>query len=93
MINNLTNPGVDPVEGDLVEAIDGDNKVTYQFHVPVDDEASARSARDQALAATDAIPSDHSKLAEIMQYRQELRDWPHKADGGFPDISKIQQHP
>lgn len=56
-------------------------------------EERARSARDQALAATDATPADHSKLSEIMQYRQELRDWPHKADGGFPDISKMPQHP
>ena len=94
-IENLTNPGVDPVEGDIVKVTVKDATVTHQYHEPVvpDLEHQARLARDGALAATDATPADHSKLSEIMAYRQELRDWPHKAGGGWPDISKMPQHP
>ena len=92
MINNITNPNADPVEGDIVESVDGGNVVRYQFHEPAAPSAEdARSVRDQALTGSDATPADHSQFAEIMAYRQSLRDWPQTAD--FPDITKLPQHP
>ena len=56
-------------------------------------EERARAARDDDLQRTDWVVAvaDHSQFAEIMAYRQALRDWPQTGD--FPDISKLPQHP
>ena len=95
LINNLTNPGADPVEGDWVEyRTDSGARIKKAFHVPgeptaEDIAASARHWRDQELKATDWIVpvTDHPQHAAYTTYRQALRDWPSTAD--FPDTKPV----
>ena len=90
-IINHTNPGADPVEGDLVEyETFGGARIKKTFHVPAeptaeDIAASARHWRDQELKATDWIApvTDHPQHAAYMAYRQALRDWTNTE--AFPD--------
>ena len=89
-IENKTNPGADPVEGDYVVYRFGKSLVTRQYHDPVEPSAEeiaeiARSWRDLELAGTDWIVpvTDHPQHAAYLAYRQALRDWPSTAD--FPD--------
>ena len=91
LINNLTFPGSDPVEGDWVEyETSGGARIKKMFHVPAeptaeDIAAGARQWRDQELEATDWIVpvTDHPQHAAYMAYRQALRDWPDTE--AFPD--------
>jgi UDP-N-acetyl-D-mannosaminuronate dehydrogenase len=54
-------------------------------------EETARQWRDSELEATDQFVSvtDHPKHAEIIAYRQELRDWPN--DTSFPSVKPVLQ--
>lgn len=56
---------------------------------PIPKEVSEKEWRDLELTRTDWIVpvTDHSKHAEYLTYRQELRDWPSTVD--FPDTRPI----
>ena len=94
-IENISNPGEDPVEGDWI-------RITYpsggytekQFHetpvIPQEEiNLGARGWRDGELAASDWIVpvTDHPKHSEWLAYRVTLRDWPATED--FPDKQPI----
>lgn len=91
LINNLTSPGADPVEGDWVEYEAGSGaRIKKAFHVPGEPTAEdiafgERHWRDQELQATDWIVpvTDHPQHAAYLAYRQALRDWPNT--DAFPD--------
>ena len=91
LINNITNPGKGPVEGDLVEYDSGNGAVIRKvFHEPLvpsaQDIADGQKAwRNEELQATDWIVpiTDHPQHAAYMAYRQALRDWP--STDAFPD--------
>ena len=85
-INNLTNPGKDPVAGDEIEERYNGLTVRYTHAdntITAEDEA--RSWRNMELLQTDWIMSvtDHPQLEAFKAYRIKLRDWPATED--FPD--------
>lgn len=91
-IENITNPGVDPVEGDWVRITNSVNSsvIEKQFHVQEEPSAEeiangARSWRNAELQSTDWIVpvSDHPERDAYMTYRTNLRNWPATSD--FPD--------
>lgn len=63
----------------------------YVVPTPVEPtaEEEARAWRDSELASTDKFVSvtDHLKHADIIAYRQELRDWPDTEN--FPNTRPI----
>jgi hypothetical protein len=82
-----------PVDGEIYR-IDLNGTVIQSpvtFAVPVEPTAEeyARQFRNLELCASDYIVplTDHPKHAEIVVYRQELRDWPDTND--FPDTRPI----
>lgn len=92
-IENITNPGADPVEGNWVRITNSVNSsvVEKQFHVypePNAEEVAAQNARgwrDRELGATDWIAQtpDHPQRDDYLAYRVKLRDWPSTSD--FPN--------
>tara|TARA_Y100000996_G_C22502151_1_gene634881 strand:- start:809 stop:1114 length:306 start_codon:yes stop_codon:yes gene_type:complete len=90
-IENITSPGVDPVEGDWVRITNSVNSsvVEKQFHVDTEPSAeeiasAARSWRNAELQTTDWIAQtpDHPQRDSYLAYRTSLRDWPATSD--FP---------
>ena len=92
-ISNITNPGAQPVEGDILEhTYENGVVVKKQFNNPfVHEETpeSARSWRDGELMKTDWIVpvSDHPQRAAYMTYRTALRNWP--TTGDFPATKPV----
>lgn len=91
LIENTTNPGAPPSEGDYVVYKIGNALVERQYHEPVEPSYEyivrrEKRWRDMELVATDwVVPvTDHPQHAAYMTYRQALRDWPSTAD--FPDV-------
>lgn len=90
-IENITNPGAEPADGDWIRITYPSGGTTEkQFHVHPEPSAEeiaygARGWRDHELESTDWIVpvTDHPQHAVYMTYRQALRDWP--ASGDFPD--------
>ena len=89
-ITNITNPGKDPVEGDVIQIVQGNAIIKQQYHVPAEETADdikkrARGWRDAELQNTDWVfpLTDHPQHTAYKTYRQELRDWP--STGDFPD--------
>ena len=88
-ITNHTNPGKNPVAGDLVTTESEGISETKEYHPAPEDTLSAsdlaRLWRDMELTATDYIVplTDHPQRAAYLTYRTALRDWPSTAD--FPD--------
>lgn len=92
-IENITNPGADPVEGDWVRITNSVNSsvIEKQFHVEVEPNAeevaahNARGWRDGELKATDWIVpvTDHPERDAYMTYRTNLRNWP--STSNFPN--------
>ena len=90
IVENKTNPGFPPVEGDWCVVRIGKNLLEREYHEPRPPTAEEtaqdeRSWRDVELQLTDWIVpvTDHPQHAAYMTYRQALRDWPSTAD--FPD--------
>lgn len=76
-----------PEIGEHAKFVDG-NRVWYGQYYPapvVTDEHIARHWRNAELENTDKFVSvtDHPQHADIIVYRQELRDWPDTEN--FPD--------
>jgi hypothetical protein len=93
-ITNLTNPGKEPVNNDLVryDYEDGSFIEKHFFVYEPSPERvlenkinEERQWRDVELASTDFIVPlvDHPKHSAYMTYRQELRDYPAQPD--FPN--------
>lgn len=80
-IINITNPGAEPVVGDIVEYTQ-ENGVGVRKQFNAVDEA--RAWRDRELQFSDSISQtlDHPERATYLTYRISLRDWP--ATGDFP---------
>ena len=86
-MENLTNPGKDPVHGDKLMIRQGGLKIYYHYAtegLPTEEE-NARTWRDQELGDSDWIMSipDHPQFEAYKTYRTKLRDWPSTSD--FPD--------
>ena len=88
-ITNHTNPGKNPVAGDLVTTESEGISETKEYHPAPEDTLSAsdlaRLWRDEELIATDTASQtpDWPNRDNIIIYRTALRDWPSTAD--FPD--------
>lgn len=88
-ISNITNPGAQPADGDILQhTYENGVVVKKQFNNLVAHEEtpeSARAWRDRELKASDWISQtpDHPERAAYLTYRTALRDWP--ATGDFPD--------
>ena len=94
IINNLTNPGVAPVDGDMIEEVGNNYSVRKQFFAPyiptAEDIASeARNWRDIEIQMTDwVVPlTDHPQHAAYITYRAALRAWP--STGDFPATKPV----
>ena len=90
IIENITNPGAEPVHGDYIRVRIGSAILERQYVEPREPsreqvEATERLWRDSELQATDWIVpiTDHPQHAAYMAYRQALRDWP--STDAFPD--------
>jgi len=90
-IENITNPGEEPVAGDLCKTTGDGFSYTQEFFPNTDDvtalagPVNARNWRDGELQDSDwIIPvSDHPQHAVYVTYRAALRVWPSTSD--FPD--------
>jgi len=85
-MENLTNPGKDPVDGDNILKREGGLKIYYQHSTQgflVEEEA--RNWRNEELTDSDWVMavSDHPQFEAYKTYRTKLRDWPSTSD--FPD--------
>ena len=85
-IENLTNPGKDPIEGDEMLKTDGNLQIRYThsaFELPAEDKA--REWRNAELIKTDHISQilDWPDRDKYLAYRTKLRYWPSTSD--FPD--------
>ena len=85
-IENLTNPGKDPVEGDEMLKKDGNLEIRYTHsavELPAQD--VAKDWRNAELIKTDHISQilDWPDRDKYLAYRTKLRDWPSTSD--FPD--------
>ena len=85
-IENLTNPGKDPVEGDEMLKKDGNLEIRYTHsavELPAQD--AAKDWRNAELIKTDHISQilDWPDRDKYLAYRTKLRDWPSTSD--FPD--------
>ena len=87
VITNLTNPGQNPVNGDLIERVGNTYSIREQFNAPTTESIAeeARRWRDTELERTDTLHllDDYPNAANLTTYRAALRDWPSTAD--FPD--------
>ena len=84
-IENLTNPGEDPVEGDEILKTQGNLQIRYTHSaVELPAEDVAREWRNLELMKTDNIAQipDWPDRDKYLAYRVKLRDWPSTAD--FP---------
>ena len=90
-IENITNPGAEPADGDWIRVTHSNGGTTEkQFHVHPEPSAEeiahgARGWRDGELESTDWIAQtpDHPQRDDYLAYRVKLRDWPTTSD--FPD--------
>jgi len=89
VITNITNPGEDPVHGDIILRTGENWSSTEQMivaGVPTASEIAqvARDWRDGELSVTDYIvpTTDHPQHAAYIAYRAALRAWPASSD--FP---------
>ena len=85
-MENLTNPGKDPVHGDEILETKGNLKIYYTHaEDPRSKEELAREWRNEELGASDWMMSipDHPQFEAYKTYRTKLRDWPSTSD--FPD--------
>ena len=85
-IENLTNPGEDPVEGDEILKTQGNLEIRYTHSaVELPAEDVAREWRNLELMNTDHIAQipDWPDRDKYLAYRVKLRDWPSTSD--FPD--------
>ena len=86
MIENLTNPGKDPVDGDEILKREGSLELRYTHStVEIPAEDTAREWRNLELMKTDHIAQipDWPNRDKYLAYRTKLRDWPSTSD--FPD--------
>ena len=87
VINNITNPGQDPVNGDLIERVGNTYSIREQFNAPTTESIAeeARMWRDMELTRTDTLHvlDDYPNAANLTTYRAALRAWPSTSD--FPD--------
>lgn len=85
-VENITNPGADPVDGDWIRILNSANSsVTKKHYRKPSPERAARKWRDSELERTDIIAqtSDWPNRDAWLTYRTILRDWPASED--FPD--------
>lgn len=94
IINNLTNPGAEPVDGDMIEIIGQNFSKREQFNAPLVPTAEeiasdARGWRNMEIQMTDwVVPlTDHPQHAAYITYRAALRAWP--STGDFPATKPV----
>ena len=94
-ITNISNPGQNPQEGDIIKETYNDGSfIKKQYHpkeeLPILSESEileieARTWRNNEIASTDYIVplTDYPNYNSWITYRQQLRDWPSTDD--FPN--------
>jgi len=89
IIQNLTNPNIDPVEGDKIVEMKNGFKITHTYVNPSTEEELAREWRNEQLQNCDWIVplSDHPERETYMTYRAALRAWPSTSD--FPTTKPV----